>query len=187
MRVLKNQIQAKERSLSVGTSFNLSDNHCAGDQSFSEDDYTLSALVNLSHKQSKKQCVFCNLKNLKSYKCLRVTEPVARKEILKQNKNCFTCFDFGHVAKNVNWDYKCKKCNGQRSVSICTFSNNQGDRFNSNDENGENSSTNNLATNWEVFCCKLHMLTFQTSVHKKKLKFVCYSIRKVKGSISVMN
>ena len=46
MRVLKNHIQAKERSLSVGTSFNLSDNHCAGDQSFSEDDYTLSALVN---------------------------------------------------------------------------------------------------------------------------------------------
>ena len=63
--------QRKERSLSVGTSFNLSDNHCGGDQSFSEDDYTLSALVNSSHKQLKKQCVFRNLKNHKSYKCLR--------------------------------------------------------------------------------------------------------------------
>ena len=33
----------------------------------------------------------------------------------------------------------------------------------------------------EVFCCKLHILKFQTSVHKKKPKFVCYSIREVKG------
>ena len=33
MKVLKNQIQAKERSLSVGTSFDLSDNYCSIDQS----------------------------------------------------------------------------------------------------------------------------------------------------------
>ena len=49
--------------------------------------------------------------------------------------------------RSKHWDYKCKKCNVKRNVSICTFSNNQGDRFNSNDENGENSSTNNLAKN----------------------------------------
>ena len=39
----------------------------------------------------------------------------------------------------------------------------------------------------EVFCCKLHILKFQTSVHKKKSKLVCYSIREVKGLIPVMN
>ena len=88
MKVLKNKIQATERSLSVGTSFNLSGNHCGGDQSFSEDDYTPAALINSPHKQSKKQCVFCNIKNQKSYKCLRVTEQAPRKEILKQNKSC---------------------------------------------------------------------------------------------------
>ena len=58
MKVLKNEIQAKERSLSVGTSFDLNDNYCSGDKSFSEDDYTLSTLLNSSHKQSKKQYVF---------------------------------------------------------------------------------------------------------------------------------
>ena len=46
MKVLKNEVQAKERSLSVETSFDLSGNNCNGDQSFPEDDYTLSALVN---------------------------------------------------------------------------------------------------------------------------------------------
>ena len=74
-------------------------------------------------------------------------EPAARKEILKQNKNCFICFDFGYVAKNCNWDYKCKKCNGKHNVIICTFSNDQGDRFNLIDENSETSNSNNLATN----------------------------------------
>ena len=88
MKVLKNEIQAQERSLSVGTFFNLSDNHCGGDQSFSDDDYTLLALINSSHKQSKKKCFFCNLKNHKSY--IRVTEPAAPKEILKQNKKRYT-------------------------------------------------------------------------------------------------
>ena len=54
---LKNEIQAKKRSMSTGTSFNLSKNHCGGDNSFWDDDCTHSALVNSSQKQSKKQCL----------------------------------------------------------------------------------------------------------------------------------
>ena len=69
------------------------------------------------------------------------------KKNLKQNENCFICFEFRHNTKNCNWDYKCKKCNGKHNFTMCTFSNNQGDRFNSNDKNGENYSSNNLATN----------------------------------------
>ena len=46
IKVLKNEIQAKKRSLSAGTSFDLSENHCGGDQSFSENGYTHSALIN---------------------------------------------------------------------------------------------------------------------------------------------
>ena len=121
MKVLKNEIQAKERSLSVATFFDLSDNNCSGDQSFSKEDYNLSALVKTSYKQSKKQCTFYNLKNHKSYKCLRVTEPAARKEILTQNKNCFIRFEFGHVTKNYNWEYKYKKRNGKHNVRFVPF------------------------------------------------------------------
>ena len=46
----------KKWNSSKGTSvvcqnfFNLCDNHCGGDQGFSEGDYTLSALVNSSQK-----------------------------------------------------------------------------------------------------------------------------------------
>ena len=35
----------------------------------------------------------------------------------------------------------------ENTIPVCTFSNNQGDRFNSDNKSGENSSTNNLATN----------------------------------------
>ena len=159
-------------------------NNCHGDQSFSEDDYSLSALVNSSHKQSKKQCVFCNLKNHKSYKCLRVTEPAARNS--KTKKNCFICFDFGHVAKNGDWDYKCKKCNGKHNVSICTFSNNQGDLTQMKKTVKILAQITSQPIR-EVFCCKLHILKFQTLVHRKKPKSVCYSIREVKGLVSVIN
>ena len=39
----------------------------------------------------------------------------------------------------------------------------------------------------EVFYCKPHILKLQTSVHKKRPKFVYYSIPEVKSLISVMN
>ena len=118
--------------MSVGTFFNLIDNHYDGDQSFSEDHNSLSVLVDSYTKQSMKQCVFCNLRN---HRCLRVTEPATRKQILRQNKNCFIGFYFGYISKNCNWDHKCK-CNRKHNVRICTWSNNQEDRFNSNYENG---------------------------------------------------
>ena len=66
---------------------------------FSEDDCTLSVLVNSYQRQSKKQYVFCNLRN---HRCSGVTEKgKERKEILRQNKNCFECFYFGNVAKKL--------------------------------------------------------------------------------------
>ena len=43
IKVLKNEIQAKKRSMSAGTSFNLSKNQCGGYNSFSDDDCTHSA------------------------------------------------------------------------------------------------------------------------------------------------
>ena len=61
MKVLKNEIQAKDRSLSVETSFDLSDNSCSRDQSFLADDYTLSPLVNSPPYAIKKtMCLFSN-------------------------------------------------------------------------------------------------------------------------------
>lgn len=57
------------------------------------------------------------------------------------------------------------------TAHVSTYSNDRGGRFNSNDKNGENSSTNNLET-------KCFVANFST--------FLCYSIREVKGEVSVM-
>ena len=115
-------------------------------------------------------------------------EPAARKEILKQNKNCFICFDFGYVAKNCNWDYKCKKCNGKHNVSICTFSNDQGERFNLIDENSETSSSNNLATNsGSILLQTAYTKVSNLSTQKEANVCVFFETGSHRGLTSVMN
>ena len=152
MTFLKRELVAKENSLSVGTSFEHDKSKKVENDEL-ENPFTAFNLLNSSNRnKNKNACVFCNLKNHKSNKCLRVTEPAARKEILKQNKNCFICFSIGHTAKNCTWEYKCNKCNGKHNICICTFSVNQEkpnfNPQNANPQQNENNSTaNNLVNN----------------------------------------
>ena len=53
-----------------------------------------------------KSHVFCGLLNHKSIKCLKVSNPAARKEICKKSTLCFICFDKNHNASASTWDYK---------------------------------------------------------------------------------
>ena len=77
-------------------------------------------------------------------------------------------------SKIVTETINVKKCNGKHNVSICTFSNNQGDRFNSNDENGKNSSSNNLATNSESILLQTTYIKVSNFSTQKEAK-VCVS------------
>ena len=87
----------------------------------------------------------CGLSNHKSHKCLKVTNPSARKEICKKMKNCFVCFEIGHKANSCSReDYKCKNCNGKHNFIIGTFNKNP---LQSRFDNLINPSSNNLANN----------------------------------------
>ena len=143
-------------------------------------------LINSSHKQSNKQCVFCNLKNHKSYKCLRVTEPVARKQILKQNKNCFICFVFGSPKIVIGTINAKNAIDNTISVFVPFLITKEIDSTQMKKTMKILAQITSQPIR-EVFCCKLHILKFQTSVHKRKPKFVCYSIWKVEGPLSVMD
>ena len=121
---LKRELEAKERSLLVGTTF--SDKR---KQSFDNEVFSSSALLNQglnsNHKKERRACAFCGLSNYKSHKCLKVTNPSARKEVCKKNKICFVCFENGHNVNSCSReDYKCKNCNGKHNFSICTFNKN---------------------------------------------------------------
>ena len=49
----------------------------------------------------KKPCVFCHKNNHASNRCLKISEPSARKLFLKDNKLCFLCLEKEHSVKYV--------------------------------------------------------------------------------------
>ena len=69
-----------------------------------------------------------------------ITNPAARKEILKNSRRCYICFEIGHTAHSCTWEYKCNKWNGKHNIGICTF-----EKATSRFENQINPSSNNLA------------------------------------------
>ena len=111
LKILKREVEAKERSFSIGTSSEFEpekrDRH-----------YTTSAFLNSS---LERKCPFCNLNNHPASKCLKVTNMAARKQILRQKGLCFICFNSEHLAKMCKSSYKCRKYNGKHHISICTF------------------------------------------------------------------
>ena len=108
LKILKREVEAKERSFSMGTSSEFEP----------ERNYKTSAFLNSS---LERKCPFCNLNNHPASKCLKVTNMAARKQILRQEGMCFICFNSGHLAKMCKSSYKCRKCNGKHDISICTF------------------------------------------------------------------
>ena len=84
IKVLKTELETNDRSIFVGTCFKF-------DKSSRDK----------GEPDTFEKCLFCNLKNHKSRRCLRITEPAARKkQTLKRNRNFFICFDTGHPAEN---------------------------------------------------------------------------------------
>ena len=65
--------------------------------------------------------MFCD-ENHSANRCVKITDPRARKRFLSSNGHCFNCFEKSHVASSCKQNYKCNKCNGRHHVLICTFS-----------------------------------------------------------------
>ena len=62
LEMLKFEVEAKERSLTIATGFNFNDDRTP----FHQPDFTTSALSNLA---ARKQCVYCGLSNHWFHKC----------------------------------------------------------------------------------------------------------------------
>ena len=112
-------MEAKERSFAVSSSF----------YDYTEHDYdrktkfSPSSLYTQQHKSvSKNKCGFCEKTSRTSNKCLKVTEPVGRKELVKQKRLCFVCLEKVHSAGTCKLKYACNKCNGKHNIAICAFS-----------------------------------------------------------------
>ena len=96
--ILKKEVERQERSILVRKSLLIKINRV------NMITQVLHCLV-LKIEQIKSH-VFCGLLNHKSIKCLKVSNPAARKEICKKSTLCFICFDKNHNASASTWDYK---------------------------------------------------------------------------------
>ena len=64
-------------------------------------------------------CTFCK-GNHKSVSCGVVTEPDARRSILRRKGKCFNCLQSGHISNNCSSGRKCYRCGGKHHTSICS-------------------------------------------------------------------
>ena len=119
-----------------------------------------ATLFSSENRTDKKPCVFCGLLRHKSVKCLKVSNPAARKEICKESRLCFICFDKNHNASACTWEYSCKHCRGKHNIAICTFNKNQLSRF-------DNQSSNNMGKNQTNVLLQTALVTL-TYLRKQK-------------------
>ena len=136
IKCLKTEVEAKERSLSIGTS---------SDQEKQEKDRKFSTSSFFANSKGKR-CPFCDLDNHTASKCLKVTNAEARKQTLRKKGLCFICFSSEHLANSCKSSYKCHKCNqGRHHISICTFE--KKDDSTDGTEQNDGVTATNISTN----------------------------------------
>ena len=141
LEMLKLEVEAKERSLTIAIGSNFKNDRTP----FHQPDFTTSALSNVA---VRKQCVYCGLSNHLPHKCLKVTNKQERKTVLKTKNLCYICLEPGHIAKFCSLGYVCKKCDKKHHVSICSYDpsplNNQQTHQNDSTLNNFSSNQNNV-------------------------------------------
>ena len=87
--------------------------------------FTSSCLHGQFSKDSKvRSCLFCNDSDHFASRCNSVTNVIARKNILRKQGRCFVCLETGHLMKNCQSKYSCKKCKKKHHISICDSNHN---------------------------------------------------------------
>ena len=64
------------------------------------------------------RCIYCRNYHL-SVSCTTVTDPAARRKILRQKARCFLCLKGGHLSRDCPSQSRCFRCNQRHHVSIC--------------------------------------------------------------------
>ena len=140
---LKTDVEAKERLLST-SNYDKSFDRNKDNKSKNSNGrpFTSQSLFNSSdnHNPSdntKKRYPFCNLNNHPPSRCLKVSNSVSPKIILRKNALCFIYFSGAHLAPQCTSSYGCNKCKGKHHSSISTFD----ETKNSKQDNSDDDST----------------------------------------------
>lgn len=83
--------------------------------------HSTSASQQSSKKITKKPCICCAKNSHDSNRCLKISEPSARKLFVKKNKLCFLCLKTRTSVKPYSLAYFCHKCKGNHNIAIFTY------------------------------------------------------------------
>ena len=61
----------------------------------------------------------CNLFDHSPRRCLKISNPKIKGNILKRSGRCFVTFETGYWVQKCSSDYKYHKCQGKHKISIC--------------------------------------------------------------------
>ena len=95
-------------------------NHNAAGPKQSSTTSTLLLENGASHgsNQVLPNCLFCGYKHF-SASCKTVSDPTARKKILREKRRCFVCLKGNHLSRQCASRSKCYHCNGRHHAAIC--------------------------------------------------------------------
>ena len=112
LEILQGELEAREQSnqLQMKQSNGNFTKHAQGHHQF-----TTSALVAEGRKIT---CSYCNGSHY-SAKCEIVSNPQARKAILRKQGRCFVCIRKNHLSKDCRSNVRCYDCKGRHHSSIC--------------------------------------------------------------------
>ena len=137
---LKTDVEAKER-LTSNSNYDKSFDGDKDNKSKNSNGraFTSQSLFNTSDNHNprdntKKRCPFCNLNNHSPSRCLKVSNSVSRKTILRKSGLCFICFSGTHLASQCTSSYRCNKCKGKHHISICTFDGTKNSKLDNSDD-----------------------------------------------------
>ena len=169
---LKTDVEAKERLIS-NSNYDKSFDGNKDNKSKNSNGrpFTSQSLFNSSDNHNprdniKKRCPFCNLNNHPPSRCLKVSNSVSRKTILRKSGLCFICFSGTHLASQCAFSYRCNKCKGKHHISICTFDGTKISKLVNSDD--DYSTSTNFSTNKNTVLLQTAYVEINNPSHSQK-------------------
>ena len=137
--VIRQEVEARE--ISEGVKVNADKPNPTYNQMKTPSAAALSANVNESTRPlpagNQIKCAYCRGGHY-SASCDRVTDLLARLEIIRRDRRCFVCLRFGHQSSSCSLN--CRRCHGKHHQSLCRQTNSPRESSNPN-EYSQNTQT----------------------------------------------
>ena len=166
LEIFNQELKARETCLSsapVGKNFEF-DFKYAGSALYSS-----TASRGQNPTKSSVKCIFCKGEHW-SDKCNIVTDPIARKEFLKNNKLCFRCLKKDHLSRNYKRSKTCFYCKGCHNSAICAERKGSTDGSQKTDSKNSTESSKNFASGVSTVLLQTADLIVEGTTCEKQIK-----------------